>query len=115
MKKILSVLVAFIVLAGVLFTFTACGDKKGGSSNPIVGSWKYQGGNYTYVFNEDGTGKYEFGGAAMEFTYEIKDGNKISILYTGNTAAFESEYKIDGDTLNIIDSFGNDTIYKKVK
>ena len=70
---------------------------------------------YTYTFNEDGTGKYELRTTSMEFTYEIKDGNKLAITYTGSTAAFESTFEINGDTLNIKDSLGRDTIYKKVK
>ncbi len=118
MKKVLGIVLTIVMLAVALFTFSACGDNKkkedASSKNPIVGSWKYEGGGYTYTFNEDGTGKYELAGAAMEFTYETKDG-KLSILYKGNTAPFETEYKIEGDTLNVIDSLGNDTIYKKVK
>ena len=119
MKKILKSTLIVALVIGALFTLTACGnkdDKKDGkSSNPIVGSWKYEGGGYTYTFNEDGTGKYEFGSSAMEFTYETKDGNKLSILYKGSSVPFETEYEINGDSLNVKDSFGSDTIYKKVK
>ena len=118
MKKVLGIVLTFMMLAVTLVTFSACGDKKKdeASKNPIIGSWKYDGGgNYVYTFNEDGTGNYDFGGNKMEFTYELKDGSKISIIYKGNTSPFETEYKIDGDTLNVIDSLGNDTIYKKVK
>ena len=81
----------------------------------LVGSWenKSYGSSYTYTFNEDGTGKYDAGGTLMEFTYTTS-GNKISILYTGNTDPFETEYSIDGDTLNVIDSLGHDTLYEKV-
>ncbi len=50
----------------------------------------------------------------MEFTYKI-DGDKISILYTGNTDPFETTYSIDGDTLNVRDSLGKDTLYKREK
>lgn len=117
MKKILGVVLTVVMLVVTLISFSACNDKKkdDGAKNSIVGSWKYESGDYTYTFNEDGTGKYAFGTTALEFTYEIKDGNKISILYKGNTVALETEYKIDGDTLNVIDSLGHDTIYKKVK
>ena len=68
-----------------------------------------------YTFNEDGTGKYDAAGVTMEFTYELKDGNKIAILYKGNTDPFETEYSIDGDKLNIKDSSNNDTIYNRAK
>ena len=101
-----------IVLALILFVslllLVGCG-KKG-----LVGSWKseaYQGA-YVYTFNEDGTGYYDAAGNKMEFTYKV-DGEKISILYTGNTDPFETTFTVDGDTLNVKDSFNNDTIYKR--
>ncbi len=117
MKKVIGIVFTVMLLVVTLITFSACGNnkKEDENKNPIVGSWKYEGGGYTYTFNEDGTGKYVLGNSEMEFTYEIKDNNKLSILYKNSTAAFETEYKIDGDSLNIIDSFGNDTVYKKVK
>ena len=117
MKKILKGVLLTIVLCVSIVTLSACnkgGSEDSKSKNPLVGSWKYQGGNFTYTFNDDGTGTYDASGNNMEFTYKT-DGNKISITYTGNTAAFETEYSIDGDTLNVKDSLGNDTLYKKVK
>ena len=58
--------------------------------------------------------QYRLQGADTNFpsTYTA-DGNKLSILYTGNTAPFETEYSINGDTLNVKDSLGNDTLYTK--
>ncbi len=94
----------------------AASDTKGeeaSSGNPIVGSWEYETGGYTYVFNEDGTGVYQLSSGDMKFTYEIKDGNVLSILYDGNTDPMELEFEIDGDRLNVKDSFGSDTIYIK--
>jgi uncharacterized lipoprotein YehR (DUF1307 family) len=99
MKKIKSVLL-ITFLAVVIFATSTCG-KEG-----IVGKWKYESADYTYTFNEDGTGDYN----GMKFTYTT-DVDKISILYDGNTAAFESTFTIDGNKLNIKDSYGNDTIY----
>lgn len=116
MKNVLKSILLILVLLIAVFALTACGNKEESNSKKatIVGSWKYDGADYTYTFNEDGTGDYSAAGTKMEFTYTTED-NKISILYTGNTAPFETEYSIDGDTLNIIDSFGRDTLYKKVK
>ena len=96
MKKVL--LVAFLAVA--LFTLTACG-KKG-----LVGSWNYEGTSYTYTFNEDGTGDY----SGSKFTYTT-EGDKLSILYDGTTAPFETTYKIEGDKLTIKDSLDNDVVY----
>lgn len=118
MKKTLKIVLTIVLLMGVLFTLTACGKKKEVNSkkeDSIVGSWKNDdlGYDFIYTFNEDGTGNYDAAGSDMEFTYKI-DGNKISILYTGNTESFDTEFKIDGDTLNVVDSLGNDTLYKRV-
>lgn len=104
MKKTLLGIVLLCAFSFVLLT--GCG-KKG-----LVGKWEYETGGYVYTFNEDGTGSYAISGFESKFTYTT-EGNKISILYEGNTAAFESEFEIDGDTLNVKDSLGNDTIYKR--
>lgn len=112
MKKTLKVLAIVAILFSALFALTGCEKSK--SSNPIVGTWKYEQGDYTYTFKEDGTGDYSFSTTKMEFTYKAEDG-KLSITYNGSTAPFESDYEVNGDTLNVKDSFGKDTIYKKQK
>ncbi len=115
MKKTLKVLAIFAVLVAAIFALTGCGktEKEAEKAkDPIVGVWKYEQGGYTYTFKEDGTGDYSYYNAKMEFDYKT-EGNKLSITYKGSTAPFETEYKIDGDILNIKDSFGKDTLYKK--
>ena len=110
MKKYLKIVA--VVLIGVLFL---AGCKKG-AKDSIVGSWKYESADYTYTFKEDGTGTYNALGTIMEFTYTIDETGeekKISILYKGNTAPFETTFTIKDKELNIKDSFGKDTIYKK--
>lgn len=117
MKRVIKAFVIALVLSVSVITLSACNKKDSASNsskNPLVGSWKYEGGNFTYTFKDDGTGTYNAAGNLMEFTYTT-DENKIAITYTGNTAAFETEYSIDGDTLNVKDSLGNDTLYKKQK
>ena len=109
MKKVIALL---LVMALSCVLFASCGGSGGeskASDDPkeaIVGTWEYESGGYTYVFKADGTGEY----SGMAFTYTI-DGSKLSILYTGNTAPFETEFSIEGDKLNIKDSSGSDTIY----
>ncbi len=117
MKKAIALL---LVLAMSAVLFAACGQKAdtpaADPAKAILGQWEYEDGDYIYTFNEDGTGSYgvaDLPTASMEFTYELKDGGKISILYTGNTEPFETEYVIEGNKLNIKDSFGSDTIYVK--
>ena len=106
MKKTLALIIALFVLGGV-FMVTGC-EKK--DSNSIVGSWDHSG--FVYTFNKDKTGSYDALGNKMNFTYE-DDGKKVSILYTGNTAASSYEYKIEGKKLIIKDSFGNDVEYTR--
>ena len=86
----------------------------------ITGKWKYYdsaygdlGSDYIYTFNADGTGQYDAAGTIMPFTYTI-DGDSLAILYEGSTDPFESTFSIDSDTLNIKDSLGSDTLYKKM-
>ncbi len=104
MKKI----VLGITLSLLMVLVTGCGSKKEG----LVGKWRADGysTDYYYIFNEDKTCAYEMSGARMECTYE-DDGTKVTILYSGNTAASTYEYTIDGDTLLIKDSLGNDVKY----
>lgn len=106
MKKFIKVfsiaLITCVALAG-------CGKKK----DPIVGKWTYESmDSIYYVFKEDGTGSYTFGGATKKFTYKI-DGNKLSIKYEDTTASFDTTFEIKDDKLNVKDSFGSDTIYNK--
>ena len=106
MRKIFTV-VAVIALCTVL---VGCGK----SGNTIVGKWEYKMGttSFVYTFNEDKTCSYDAAGTFMKCTYKT-DGNKISILYDGNTESFDTTYSIKDNKLNIKDSFDNDTIYER--
>lgn len=115
MKRTMKVVAIAIMFVSVMFALTGCNKKnesKDKKVDAIVGAWEYTGGSYTYHFNEDGTGDYSYNSSKMEFTYKT-DGNKLSITYKGSTAPMETEYSIDGDTLNVKDSFGKDTLYKR--
>lgn len=86
----------------------------GGAGDTIVGTWASAdySGAYVYTFNEDGSGNYDASGTQMPFTYTAEDG-KLSILYDGNTAPFETTYTISGKTLTMKDSFDNDVVYNR--
>ena len=103
MKKIKAIGL-FLAIFVIALVVVGCGK----SENSIVGTWTSESGSFVYTFNEDGTGDYS--GAA--FTYTTVD-DKLSITYNGSTSPFETTYTIDGNTLNVKDSFGNDTIYKR--
>ena len=104
MKKYIYTLAIVMLLVLVV----GCGQKG------LVGKWRAEGYSvdYYYVFNEDKTCAYEMSGAKMECTYE-DDGTKVTILYKGNTSSNTYEYTIDGNTLTIKDSFGNDVKYTR--
>ena len=90
-------------------------EEKASSDNGLVGSWDYaELSGMIYTFNTDGSGTYDLFGDVMKFTYEA-DGSVLKITYTdeGVDAPVELAYEIDGDTLNVKDSAGNDTIYKR--
>lgn len=110
MKKIVLSIALAVVLLASMFILTGCGKSKDSDKAPIIGSWDHSG--YVYTFNEDKTGTYELYGSKMNFTYE-DDGNKITILYNGNTVPGTYEYRIDGNKLIIKDSFGKDVVYTK--
>ena len=103
MKKYLCL--GFIFAFVILFA-TGCESSKG-----LVGSWEYESSSdYVYTFNKDKTCSYEFFGSKRECTYE-DNGSSVTILYDGDTGSSTYDYTIDGDTLTIKDSFGDDVIY----
>ena len=99
-------IIACLVIVALCFVLAGCGKKE----NTIVGKWAQ--GSFVYTFNKDKTCSYDAAGTLMKCTYET-DGDKLSILYDGNTVPFETTYSIDGNKLNVKDSFGNDTIYER--
>lgn len=118
MKK-LAKIITVVVIALVLCVTTGCEKKKNDNkqSNPIVGTWDLYRNNKSdsdvyYVFNEDYTGSYTIFGSTKQFKYETKDGY-VSIKYDTATVPTEYKYSIDNDIINIVDSFGDDTFYKK--
>lgn len=98
------------ILVG-LFSMALCFVLVGcGKSNTIVGKWGH--GSFVYTFNKDKTCSYDAAGTVMKCTYKV-DGDKLSILYDGDTVSFDTTYSIDGNKLNVKDSFGQDTIYER--
>ncbi len=86
--------------------------KAGAIDNGLVGSWEYESGGFTYTFNSDGSGVYDMAGTKMKFNYTAEN-SVLSITYEGSTAPMQLEYVLSGDTLNVKDSAGNDTIYHR--
>ena len=113
MKKTFLAIGMIVMLAIAVLVLTGCGEKEE-EAKGIVGSWSYSpyGTEYTYTFNSDKTGSYSVSGTAMPFTYEDQ-GDKVTILYNGNTVPSTFAYRIEGNKLIIKDSFGTDVEYTK--
>ena len=86
--------------------------KAGATDTGLVGTWEYEIVGFTYTFNSDGSGVYDVAGTQMKFTYTAEN-SVLSITYEDSTAPIQLEYVLSGDTLNIKDSAGSDTIYHR--
>ena len=105
MKKTLTMVVSILLIAVLL---VGCSAK-----SKLVGKWEMEesGITMTFTFEKDGKGSMEAFGQSEDFEWEVK-GKKLVIDYDGEKE--ESEFKIKGDTLTIID--GDDELeLKKVK
>lgn len=100
---IIGIVLVIVVAVVILLNRGSKSEEKG-----LVGKWAYS--SFVYTFNEDKTGMYDSLGNVMNFTYEA-DGSKVSILYEGNTAPLELNYRIEENKLIITDSFGADVEY----
>lgn len=70
----------------------------------LVGTWSAnEAEGAAYVFNDDGTGKWDMGdGLEMNFTY-TDDGKTVGITYEGSSSTDTYEYTIEGDLLTMTD------------
>ena len=123
--RLLAVVSALIMLC----TFAGCNKNKGNTDNEnqvstvseqpldtLAGQWQSEElSDYIYTFNGDGTGQYDMAGKVLELNYATEDGKiTLTFLEEGYTPV-TLDYELDGDKLNIKDSFGKDTFYVKVQ
>lgn len=102
-KSILLVLTAVVIC----LTVVGCGKAK----DPIVGKWAYgSGDSFVFTFNEDKTCHYSANNKNCTYTV---DGEKLSILYEGDTAPFETTFRIEDNKFIMKDSFDNDVTYTR--
>ena len=127
MKKIMK-LFAIVSILTMLFAVAGCHNRTTEESqvsdvseqtqplDPLAGQWQSeQLSDYIYTFNGDGTGKYDMAGNVLDLNYATKDGRiTLTFLAEGYTPV-TLDYELDGDRLNIKDSFGKDTFYMRVK
>ena len=129
MKKAIKILSIAAVIV-MICTVTACNkndsDREESSAASVVseqpadsltGKWQSKDRpDYIYTFNADGTGQYDMAGKVLELDYNTTEEGTITITFheEGYTSV-TLRYTLDGDTLNIKDSFGSDTIYLRVE
>lgn len=126
MKKAIKLLAVISAMA-TLCSFAGCNRNNENSGNesqvssvseqsldPLAGQWQSEElSDYIYTFNGDGTGKYDMAGKVLELNYATEDGKiTLTFLEEGYTPV-TLDYELDGDRLNIKDSFGKDTFYVK--
>jgi len=101
--KLLKRVSILAVLITVIAVFAGCGKEA-----TVVGTW--EGDDYTYTFNDDGTGIQQIGEISVSITsYEAKDGKlSITISFLGTEETDEYTYSIKKNVLSLSD--GNNTI-----
>ena len=86
------------------------------STAQLIGQWQSENlPDYIYTFNADGTGQYDMAGNILELTYTVQDGKITMTFLTQGYQPVTLAYVLDGDRLNIKDSFGSDTFYNRVQ
>ena len=107
-KKLFCILALTLCVVTALLCLASCGGSE--KKSALVGTWaanEVEG--MSYVFNEDGTGKWDAGDYAMNFTYTEKDG-VIELTYDGATTAQKWKYTIDGSTLTMKETDSGTTL-----
>ena len=86
-------------------------ESSSGGEASLVGTWQYEDrADITYTFKANGTGAYSYNGQDTRYSYHAEN-SVLTITYTDNGIVSKFKYTIDGDKLNIIDSFGKDNFY----
>lgn len=123
MKRLIKILSIAAVLA-IICTFAACNkndgdtdssDSERSANDTLTGQWRSEElSDYIYIFNENGSGAYNMGGNVVELNYSTENGKiTINFLKEGYSSV-TLVYEMDGDRLNIKDSYGKDTFYIRV-
>ena len=119
-RNLICTIALTICILMLVLCFTACGSKdtktpsngkktdttaaNEETKSLLIGTWAAnESEGMSYIFNEDGTGKWDAGDYALDFNY-VDKGNSIEITYKGSTDAQTWEYTISDDTLSMKDT-----------
>ena len=106
--KLLKRVSVLAVLVAVIAVFAGCGKEA-----TVVGTWESD--DYTYTFNEDGTGIQQIGEISISITsYEAKDGKlSITVSFLGTEETDEYTYSIKNNVLSLSNNDGTIELNKK--
>ena len=129
-----TILRTFVIVSAVcvLGTWTGCGKNDNppqeSSTTPsmtesvsevapdsLEGQWQSESNpGFVYTFEHDGTGQYDMAGNVLNLQYTTDSGKITLTFLQEGYSAVTLDYVLEGDRLNIKDSFGNDTFYMRV-
>lgn len=85
-------------------------------TDPLTGQWQSERKpDYVYTFNGDGTGTYKMAGIQYDLTYHTDNGQITIAILAQDYTPLTLDYFLEGDRLNIRDSYGKDTFYVRVE
>ena len=125
-RKFIRTIATTICILMLVLCFAACSGKDTNTSStevnsnttlaneetksPLIGTWAAnEAEGMSYVFNEDGTGKWDAGDYALDFEF-VDKGNSVEITYKGATDAQTWEYTISDSTLSMKDADSGTTL-----
>lgn len=80
-------------------------------SDLLTGQWQSERKtDYVYTFNGDGTGQYKMAGIDYDMTYSVENGQITIALQAEGYLPITFDYFLEGDRLNIRDSYGKDNL-----
>ena len=121
MKKPVRIIALVLCLTAALFILSSCGDGRvkasDQSKSPLIGTWIAQEkGHSDYTFNADGTGYLQRDQIIEKMTFADKGDGTFEMSTERVQKPIKSGYRIEGDTLYMIDpELGIEETYTRKK
>ena len=86
------------------------------TASPLIGTWEYEEGIFSWTFKDDGTGLWAYKAGAsegdMKFWYH-DNGDSVMISFDGWMNGTDYKYTVNGNKLILCDAGGNELVYVK--
>ncbi len=111
MKKAIRVITLCLVIVMLTSLLAACK-----SDSKFVGTWEQTDADCTMVMASDGSGSITEEGISGSLKWK-QDGGKLflTVSLCGMTETEEYTYELSGDTLTLTDTYGDVSVFQKVK